>query len=322
MKIIGTGSSLPAKDVTNDMLATFLDTSNEWIVTRTGILSRKVISDENLEDLAIDACKKAIENAGITIDDIDIIICSNVVNEFVTPGLSCVIQRGLGTKVPTVDLNAACAGFIYGLDFAHGYSLCHKDVRNILLVAAEEPTRMMDWTNRNVCVLFGDGAAAVVLDCTDKEKDCVIDVKLSGAEAVDKLYYKRNLEHTPYITKEEVPVPLTMKGQDIFKMATRSAYADISMLLERNNTRADEVDYYILHQANLRIVDSIQRHFDIPSDRFPHNIEHLGNTSSASVPILLDEMNRDGRLKKGQKLIMSAFGAGFVSGAALVVWDK
>lgn len=321
MRIIGTGSSLPSKEVTNDMIAQFLDTSNEWIVTRTGIHSRRVISDENLEDLAIDAAKKAIENAGISVEDIDIIICSNVVNEFVTPGLSCVIQGGLGTKVPTVDLNAACAGFIYALDFAHGYSLAHKDVRNILIVCAEEPTRMMDWTNRNVCVLFGDGAGAVVLDCTDKEHDCVIDVKLSGVEAVDKLYYKRVLEPTPFITKEENPVSLTMKGQDIFKMATRSAYADISILLERTGYKPDDIDFYLLHQANLRIVDSIQRHFDIPADRFPHNIEHLGNTSSASVPILLDKMSREGRLGKGQKLIMSAFGAGFVSGAALVEWD-
>lgn len=322
MKIIGTGSSLPKKEVTNDMLSAFLDTSDEWIVTRTGISSRKVISDERLEDLAVDAARKAIDDAGITLDDIDIIICSNVVNEFVTPGLSCVIQRDLGTKVPTMDLNAACAGFIYGLDFAHGYSLAHKDVRNILLVCAEEPTRMMNWADRNVCVLFGDGAAAVVLDCTDKEEDCIKEVKLSGVPAVESLYYKRVLEPTPYITKEKDPVPLTMNGRDIFRMATRAGVADISAILDKTGIKADEIDYFLLHQANLRIIDSIQRHFDIAPDKFVHNIEHLGNTSSASVPILLDDMNRAGRLSRGQKLVMSAFGAGFVSGAALIVWGK
>lgn len=322
MKIIGTGSSLPKKEVTNDMLSAFLDTSDEWIVTRTGISSRKVISDERLEDLAVDAARKAIDDAGITLDDIDIIICSNVVNEFVTPGLSCVIQRDLGTKVPTMDLNAACAGFIYGLDFAHGYSLAHKDVRNILLVCAEEPTRMMNWADRNVCVLFGDGAAAVVLDCTDKEEDCIKEVKLSGVPAVESLYYKRVLEPTPYITKEKDPVPLTMNGRDIFRMATRAGVADISAILDKTGIKADEIDYFLLHQANLRIIDSIQRHFDIAPDKFVHNIEHLGNTSSASVPILLDDMNRAGRLSRGQKLVMSAFGAGFVSGAALIVWCK
>ena len=322
MKIIGTGSSLPKKEVTNDMLSTFLDTSDEWIVTRTGISSRKVISDEKLEDLATDAARKAVEDAGITLDDIDIIICSNVVNEFVTPGLSCVIQRELGTRVATMDINAACAGFIYGLDFAHGYSLAHPDVRNILLVCAEEPTRMMNWADRNVCVLFGDGAAAVVLDCTDKENDCVREVKLSGVAAVESLYYKRVLEPTPYITKEKEPVPLTMNGREIFRMATRAGVADISALLERAGIKADDVDYYLLHQANLRIIDSIQKHFDISPDKFVHNIEHLGNTSSASVPILLDDMNKAGRLKKGQKLIMSAFGAGFVSGAAYIIWYK
>ncbi len=313
---------MPKKEVTNDMLSAFLDTSDEWIVTRTGISSRKVISDERLEDLAVDAARKAIDDAGITLDDIDIIICSNVVNEFVTPGLSCVIQRDLGTKVPTMDLNAACAGFIYGLDFAHGYSLAHKDVRNILLVCAEEPTRMMNWADRNVCVLFGDGAAAVVLDCTDKEEDCIKEVKLSGVPAVESLYYKRVLEPTPYITKEKDPVPLTMNGRDIFRMATRAGVADISAILDKTGIKADEIDYFLLHQANLRIIDSIQRHFDIAPDKFVHNIEHLGNTSSASVPILLDDMNRAGRLSRGQKLVMSAFGAGFVSGAALIVWGK
>lgn len=322
MRIIGTGSSLPKKEVTNEMLSTFLDTSDEWIVTRTGISSRKVISDEKLEDMAVDAARKAVENAGIGLDDIDLIVCSNVVNEFVTPGLSCVIQRDLGTKVPTMDINAACAGFIYGLDFVHGYSLAHKDVRYILLVCAEEPTRMMNWADRNVCVLFGDGAAAVIFDCTDKDSDCIKEVKLSGVPAVESLYYKRVLEPTPYITKEKEPVPLTMNGRDIFRMATRAGVADISAVLEKTGMKADDVDYYLLHQANLRIIDSIQKHFDISHDKFVHNIEHLGNTSSASVPILLDDMNRSGRLSKGQKLIMSAFGAGFVSGAALVVWDK
>ena len=322
MKIIGTGSSLPKKVVTNDMLSTFLDTSDEWIVTRTGISSRKVISDERLEDLAVDAARKAIEDAGITLDEIDIIICSNVVNEFVTPGLSCVIQRDLGTKVPTMDLNAACAGFIYGLDFAHGYSMVHKDVRNILLVCAEEPTRMMNWADRNVCVLFGDGAAAVVLDCTDKENDCIKEVKLSAVPAVESLYYKRNLEPTPFITKEKEPVPITMNGRDIFRMATRAAFADITAVFEKAGITAEDIDYFLLHQANIRIIESIQNHFGISPEKFLHNIEHLGNTSSASVPILMDEMNRCGRLKKGQKLIMSAFGAGFVSGAAYVVWDK
>lgn len=322
MRIIGTGSSLPKKEVTNEMLSTFLDTSDEWIVTRTGISSRKVISDEKLEDMAVDAARKAVENAGIGLDDIDLIVCSNVVNEFVTPGLSCVIQRDLGTKVPTMDINAACAGFIYGLDFVHGYSLAHKDVRYILLVCAEEPTRMMNWADRNVCVLFGDGAAAVILDCMDKDSDCIKEVKLSGVPAVESLYYKRVLEPTPYITKEKEPVPLTMNGRDIFRMATRAGVADISAVLEKTGMKADDVDYYLLHQANLRIIDSIQKHFDISHDKFVHNIEHLGNTSSASVPILLDDMNRSGRLSKGQKLIMSAFGAGFVSGAALVVWDK
>lgn len=160
MKIPGTGSVLPKKIVTNEMLAQFLDTSDEWIKTRTGVLSRHVISDEELTDMAIEVALKALDDAGMRPEELDFIICSNVVNEYVTPQLSCMIQGGIGASCPCMDINCACAGFIHALEVAESFYIAGK-VRNILIVCAEEPTRMTDWSDRRTCVLFGDGAGAV-----------------------------------------------------------------------------------------------------------------------------------------------------------------
>lgn len=315
MKIIGTGSAIPKKIVTNDMLSEFLDTSDAWIYPRTGIKYRHVISDEKLEDLAISAAKKALENAGMTAQELDFIICSNVVNEYITPSLSCIIQGGIGASCPCLDINCACAGFIYALDIAETHYKAGK-VKNVLIVCAEEPTRMTSWKDRNVCVLFGDGAGAAVLS----EGDNIKGVKLSAASATDKLYQIRTLEPTPYITKEEHPVSLQMRGQDVFKFAVKASSGDIKYLLDELGMKADDIDHYLLHQANIRIIRSIEEFLGQPESKFPTNVESHGNSSSASCPILLDECNRNGLLKRGEKIAMSAFGAGFISGAAIMEW--
>ena len=315
MKIIGTGSSLPKKIVTNDMLSQFLDTSDEWITTRTGVKSRHVISDERLEELAIDAAKKALSDSGLSASELDFIICSNVVNEYVTPQLSCIIQGGIGATCPCMDINCACAGFIHALEIAESF---HKSgrVRNVLIVCAEEPTRMADWRDRRTCVLFGDGAAAAVLGPGDN----IMSIKLSAASATDKLWQYRLLHPTPYITKEESDVPLQMKGQDVFKFAVKAAAKDITRTLKESGICPDQVDHYLLHQANVRIIEAIQDYLEQPADKFPTNIQDHGNSSSASCPILLDECRRAGRFKEGDLVAMSAFGAGFVSGAVLFKW--
>ena len=313
MKIIGTGSVIPKQIVTNDMLSEFLDTSDAWIYPRTGIKYRHVISDEKLEDMAIEAARKALDDAGMKAEELDFIICSNVVNEYVTPSLSCIIQGGIGATCPCIDINCACAGFIYALDLAEAQYKAGR-VKNVLIVCAEEPTRMTSWKDRNVCVLFGDGAGAAVLT----EGDNIKGIKLSAASATDKLYQIRTLEPTPYIPKEEQNISLQMKGQDVFKFAVKASSGDIKYLLDKLNMKAEDVDKYLLHQANIRIIHAIRDYLEQPDEKFPTNVENHGNSSSASCPILLDECRRNGTVKKGDILALSAFGAGFISGAAIM----
>ena len=315
MKISGTGSALPKKVVTNDMLAQFLDTSDEWIKTRTGVSSRFVISDEKLEDLAAEAAIKALEDAGIKAEELDFIICSNVVNEYITPQLSCIVQGAVGAHCPCIDINCACAGFIHAIEIAESFYQAGK-VRNVLIVCAEEPTRMTDWDDRRTCVLFGDGAGAAVLTPGDNIRS----VKLSAASATDKLWQYRTLQMTPYITKEEKDVPLQMKGQEVFKFAVTAASKDITRALKESGMEPSQIDHYLLHQANIRIINAIQHYLEQPAEKFPTNIGNHGNSSSACCPILLDECNRAGRFKKGDMIAISSFGAGFVSGAVIIEW--
>lgn len=317
MKIIGTGRAHPAKVVTNAMLETFLDTSDEWIRTRTGITERRLISSERLEDLATEAALKAIEDAGLTPADIDYIICSNVVNEYITPSLSCIVQGAIGARCAAVDVNAACSGFIYALDMADDRLKSGK-AKNILVLAAEEPTRMVDWEDRALCVLFGDGAGAVVVT----EGDGLIGSRLTTASKIDCLHYVRRLEPTPYITKDEYSAPMYMNGKEVFKTAVLSSSRDIKTLLDNAGLQPSDIKYYILHQANMRIIEAIANWLKLDMSHFPTNVERCGNTSSASVPMLLDELSREGKLQRGDKVLMSAFGAGFTTGACIIEWNK
>ena len=317
MKIIGTGSVHPKCAVSNEMLEKFLETTDEWITERTGIKERCVISSEKLEDIATEAANKALEDAGLTAADIDYIICSNVVNEYVTPALSCIIQGKLGAKCPTLDINAACAGFIYAMDMAEDKLKCNK-AKNILIVCAEEPSRMVSWKNRSTCVLFGDGAGAAVVTEGDELKA----IRLTTESMTDVLYYQRKLEPTPYIDKEENFEPLVMRGREVFKHAVSNSNKDIKILLDQTGLSVDDIKYFVLHQANRRIIDAIRNFLGVEEERVPHNVERYGNISSAALPALLDELNRGGKLHKGDKLVFSAFGAGFTTGACIIEWAK
>ena len=317
MKIIGTGSAHPKCAVTNHMLEQFLETTDEWITERTGIKERCVISSEKLEDLAVIAANKALEDAGLTAADIDFIICSNVVNEYVTPALSCIIQGKLGATCPTVDINAACAGFLFAMDMAEDKLQCKK-AKNILIVCAEEPSRMVSWQNRSTCVLFGDGAGAAVVTEGDELKA----IRLTTSSLTEVLYYQRRLEPTPYIDKDENFEPHVMRGREVFKHAVTNSCRDIRKLLHQTGLEPNDIKYYVLHQANHRIIESIRGFLGVEEEKVPHNVERYGNISSAALPALLDELNRAGKLHKGDKLVFSAFGAGFTTGACIIEWAK
>jgi len=316
MKIIGTGSALPEKVVTNDMLAGFLDTSDSWITSRTGIQTRHLMSNESLVDLALVAARNAIESSGLKPDDIDYLICSNVASSYVSPSLGSILLAPLGCKCPCFDLNGACAGLVYSLDIADSFIRTNR-ARNILIVAAEEPSRFCNWHERETSVLFGDGASALMVT----EGEGFIDFRLTGDTHTDILYYKRSLEATPYDRLEEKTTPLVMHGREVFRLAVTSCIEDIDLILGKNGMTGEDIDLYLIHQANMRIIESIREHLGQPKEKFPTNLQKYGNTSSASIGILIDELSRAGELRDGATLMLSAFGGGFVTGAAILKWS-
>lgn len=319
MRIIGTGSKLPEMSVTNDMLANFLDTSDQWIQTRTGIHQRRLISGtESLTELANQAAIAALNDAGCKAEEMDFLICSNVANNYVTPAMSCIIQGSIGATCPCVDLNGACAGFIYALDIADAFIKSGK-AKKILIVCAEEPSKFCNWKERDTSILFGDGAGAVVVS----EGEGLQSIRLTASPKKDVLFYQRKLEATPFEGEADTQdKPLVMSGRDVFKLAVTSSIDDLTRVLEMDGMKPSDIDIYLLHQANMRIIDSIRTHLDQPESKFPSNIDRYGNTSSASIPILMDEMSRSGKIKDGDTLALSAFGAGFVTGACILKWNK
>lgn len=315
MKIIATGSSVPQLELTNDMLSQMMDTSDEWIRTRTGIQSRRILSTESLTDLAIAAAKKCLDQSSLQGSDIDYILCHNIVSDIVTPSMASIINKEIGSCCPTVDLNSACTGFIYALDIADSLLKTGK-ARRILIVCAEEMSHFIDWDKRETCVLFGDAAGAVIVEDGGDETYFHLSTKYTDALNCNSKYAS-----SPF-RKREMPYHfLEMRGRDVFKLAILNSSNDIKKVLEKANIKPNDVDYYLLHQANIRILEAIRKELDLPEKSVPHNIEKRGNTSSASIPVLLDELNRSHTFKKGDLLAFSAFGAGFTSGACLIRWQ-
>ena len=317
MRIIGTGSMLPQKMVTNEQLSQFVDTSDEWIRERTGIETRCVLSTESLEELATEAAKQALDDAGILPTQLDYIICSNMVNEYVIPSMASIVGGHIGSQCPAYDLNAACTGFLYAMDMAEAL-LQSGRAENILIISAEAPTRIVDWNDRRTCVLFGDGAAAVVVT----RGNALRSIKVSSKSDKSVLYYRRSLEPTPFLIRDKNTGPLCMNGQEVFKSAVTSSLRDMQYVLKQANVNKDDVTYFVLHQANLRIIDFIKSHFGATDEQFPINVNRYGNTSSVSIPLLLDELNKNGKLRKGDLLVFSAFGAGFTPAACVIEWNK
>ncbi|MCL2884290.1 MAG: ketoacyl-ACP synthase III [Oscillospiraceae bacterium] len=316
LKIIGTGRNLPARRVTNDDLATFLDTSDEWIVTRTGIRSRRVCTSETLTDLSVTAAEQALDKAGLKAQNIDLLLCSTIGGDFRTPSLACCVAERLGTGCPAFDLNAACAGFVYALDVANLY-LTKPEIKNILIVSAEKMSTQIDWNDRSTCVLFGDGAAA----CVVTRGNALRYLHLHTKADVAPLYMPSGPGNSPFIEDKTPGGFLHMAGQDVFKFAVGVIEGEIKRALDTVRLPPEQVDYFLLHQANKRIIDFAIARVKQPPEKFPLNIDRTGNISSASIPLLLDEMLEEGKIKPGDTLFMAAFGAGLTAGSCVMIWE-
>lgn len=315
-KICGTGSCVPKTVVTNNDLTLILDTSDEWIKTRTGIEERRVLKDETLLDLAEKASLAAIKNAGVSAADVDMIIFSTLQGDYISPSMSCLLSTRLGINCShMLDINMACSGFIFSLDLADSY-ITSKKASCILIVCSEGMSRLVDWTDRSTCILFGDGAGAVIVS----EGDGIIDLSLKIKGSDEFINIGRGSDNSPYSAAQKSVPFLHMNGQEIYKFAVESITNGIAEMLEKNSLTADEIKCFVLHQANMRIINSAKQKLCQPNEKFPHNLEHYGNTSSASIPILLDEINRDGLLQKGDKIVLSAFGAGLASSVCILNW--
>lgn len=325
--IVGTGSALPKRIVTNDELSTFLETNDEWISDRTGIRERRVVTDESISELAAQAARNALEaataNAGIGLDDVDMIIATTSVYDYRFPSLAYRVHELLGApEMPAFDVNAVCTGFVTALEMADTYIRANK-ANTILIVSAEEMSRVMDWADRNTCVLFGDGAGSVVVTRAPEGAGGYLGGLVSGTGSAAPLYSMSPLGNSPWNTADASQSPYTqMIGRDVFKFAVNAIVRSIEQVLEITGKTPEDVDHYLLHQANKRIIAAAATRFGTSEDRVPTNIESYGNTSSASLPLLLDEQVRAGLIPDGDICVFSAFGAGLMSGACVLQFNK
>ncbi len=314
MRILSFGHALPQRVVSNEELTQFLETSDEWIQSHTGILSRRVMTgEETISGLAADAARMALERAGLSANDVDFILCTTSRGEMFFPSTACLLQQKLGAACAADDINAGCSGFLNALQMADALLESGKNQR-ILVVAAEQTARFSDWTDRATCVLFGDAAGAAICERGDSLKA----LRLSATGNPEPLHSWPSSGNSPFVQPPILEKPMYMNGQEIFMYAVSHSTHDILAVMEDAGIADDGVDYYVLHQANKRILDSVRNRLKQPAEKFPMNIETHGNCSSACIPVLLSEMTEDGRLQRGQTLVLSAFGAGLTTGAAVL----
>ncbi len=314
-QIIGTGSSHPACVKTNDDLAKLVDTSDEWITTRTGIRSRYISTGETLADLSCDAAQKALENAGVTPQELDLIICSTIRGDYMTPSLACIVQQRIGATCPAFDLNAACSGFVYSLDVAAGF-FSRGTVKKVLIISAEMMSKMVDWNDRATCVLFGDGAGAAVL----AEGDHLLSCKLTAQGDTELLYIPHVNGNSPFHDWPDEHPFLFMNGQGVYKFAVAAMERDVLDVVKQAGLTLDDITYLLPHQANLRIIETGRKKLGLSPEQVLTNIDKHGNISSACIPTLLDEQNRQGTFHKGDILVLCAFGGGLTTGACVLKW--
>lgn len=317
-RIIGTGSFLPETIVTNDDLAKIMDTSDEWIRTRTGIRERHLVKEETTVSMSVEAAKRAMENAGITAGDLDLIIVASVTADHITPSIACEVQGALGANHATAfDINAACSGFLYALHTAYAYmqaGIC----KTALLIGAETLSKIMDWSDRSTCVLFGDGAGATIVQ-TDETGLLAFDQGSDGSRGM-VLCGKNRPNNNPLVKNDTAVDYVHMDGQEVYKFAVTEVPLSIQRVLDEAGLTPQEIKYFVLHQANMRILQAVAKRLKVSEDKFPISLDHCGNISAGSVPILLDEINRAGKLEKGDKIVLAGFGGGLTWGASVLMW--
>lgn len=329
-RITSTGSYIPELRLTNDALSRMVETNDEWIRERTGISERRINTELSAREMALTAAKRALDTSGLAPTDIDMIIACTVTNDNFTPALACCVQADLGAvNAFAFDLNAGCSGFIYALETASAFISADrpgsKRIDHALIVCSENLSRITDYTDRSSCILFGDGAGAAVVSADEAHGllSSVVRTDGTGAGAITAKAL------APVIAKEDGTVEnapdaiqpgLVMNGREVYRFAVKAVPDAVQSAMDAAGVTADELKYLVLHQANTRIIASAVERLGIDPAKAPTNIEHLGNTSSASIPILLDELNRAGKLERGDKLALCGFGSGLTWGAAILEW--
>lgn len=317
-RIAGIGAYVPENLITNDDLAKIVDTNDEWIRTRTGIRERRISSGEGTRHLAAKAAERALAAAGVAPEELDIIILGTSSPDRNYPSDSCSVQAAIGAvNAVAFDISAACAGFIFAMNIVEGFFKAGI-YKTALIIGAETLSKVTDWSDRGTCVLFGDGAGAAVLKA---EETGIIDMMMGadGTKGDVLACTSRTVGNFLTGTKPELGF-MTMDGQEVFKFAVRKVPESVMELLQRTGTKKEDIKYYVLHQANERIIEAAARRLKEPMEKFPMTIGQFGNTSTASIPLLLDDMIQKDMLKRGDKIIMSGFGAGMTWGAVLMEW--
>ncbi|MGN1266771.1 MAG: beta-ketoacyl-ACP synthase III [Dorea sp.] len=326
VKICGTGSYAPSNTMDNHAIAKLVDTSDEWIQERTGVVRRHIADEDTTVSMACKAGARALENAGVKAEEIDLLIVSTISSDIVLPCAACEVQNQVeAVNATCFDLNAACTGYVLAYNTAAAY-LNAGIYKTALVIGSECLSNLTNWKDRGTCILFGDGAGATVLKAEDKEGISYIPVTYSDGKKGTALSLKSRHNFCTLSAEKEQDELFTdeyfmqMDGQAVFKFAVKKVPEVINELLEKNQKVKEDVSWYILHQANRRIVEAVAKRLGETIEKFPMNMQEYGNTSSASIPVLLDEMNRDGRLKTGQKIIIAGFGAGLTWGATMIEW--
>lgn len=317
-KIIGNGHYTPKKVLTNDDMAKMVDTNDEWITTRTGIKSRCIVEDEFTSDLAYHAAKMAVDKAGLRPDEIEMVVLATVTPDNTTPSTALKVAAKLGVNVgtPAFDISAACSGFVYALTMADNMIRLGQ-VKNAVVIGAETLSKITDWTDRNTCVLFGDGAGAVVLKAIEGDGTSA-DSSILSTKIYADAYHFDSLKTTGGVSSSQSTGFITMDGKEVFKYAIGSLAQGAEEAMKLAGIKIEDIDWLLPHQANIRIIEGVGKKLELPDEKVIVNIARHGNTSAASIPLALSEKIEDGTMKEGDVVVLTAMGAGFTWGGAVV----